>query len=217
MKDTRIKLNLGCGVAMLKGWINVDKYVSVEDVKKGVKEKNPFYSQAIIQPGSKFVQADIKEMPFPDNYADVVEMHEVIEHLPIREVLPALKEIYRVMKPGATFLFDCPSFDGLVLEWLEFSLLDFNLNRYISISETFFGNQAHDGEFHKCPFNLKSLNYFLVVAGFKEGRFEIAKRGTVSVPVGEIGPILRKHLKKFYKKGSVSYVRNDTLIITVKK
>ena len=55
-----IKVNLGCGDKVLKGWINIDKYYPA----KGV------------------IKADItKKLPFKDNSVDLFLLDNVLEHL----------------------------------------------------------------------------------------------------------------------------------------
>lgn len=46
----------------------------------------------------RFETANIYELPFPDNTFDAVFSHAVVEHL--RDPLKALREQYRVLKPG---------------------------------------------------------------------------------------------------------------------
>ncbi len=52
-------------------------------------------------PKTQFICADIKELPFKDNYFDGVWCSAVLLHLEtIEDVKKALKEMYRVLKPG---------------------------------------------------------------------------------------------------------------------
>jgi ubiquinone/menaquinone biosynthesis C-methylase UbiE len=48
-----------------------------------------------------------EEMPFADGYFDVVIVNEVLEHIADQDA--ALREIYRVLKPGGKFLLFCPN------------------------------------------------------------------------------------------------------------
>jgi SAM-dependent methyltransferase len=49
-----------------------------------------------------FIKADISQLPFPDNYADVVTLRFVVEHLSSPD---DLKEVLRVLKPNGRLLF----------------------------------------------------------------------------------------------------------------
>jgi len=149
-----IKLNLGSGSYFAKGYINVDKFV---------EEMNP-------KKGDKFVEGDILHLPFRRNYADLVEAHQVIEHISIKDQIPAYKEIYRVMKKGAKLQIDVPSFNGLCLEWLGMELRtgnQFNPAIWYDRAEEFYGIQVHEGEYHRCPQTPNWIAYCLREAGFK--------------------------------------------------
>lgn len=49
-------------------------------------------------------QADAKKLPFPSAHFDRVLMFDVVEHLHPWELDVALKEVYRVLKPGGIFI-----------------------------------------------------------------------------------------------------------------
>lgn len=75
-----IVLNLGCGFKKGYGMINVDAYeVCKPDL---VHNLNVF------------------PYPFPTNYADVIYMHHVLEHIP--DWWGAFCECVRILKPGGT-------------------------------------------------------------------------------------------------------------------
>ena len=73
-----VKLNLGCGIIKLKGYINCDLSPEV----------NP----------DKVVDLE-KPLPFKTNSVDEIIAHHVIEH--VENVIPLLQEMYRVCKKGA--------------------------------------------------------------------------------------------------------------------
>jgi predicted SAM-dependent methyltransferase len=202
-----IKLNLGSGAHLKKGFINVDKFMTEEQIrgKKGV------FKNSIVEKGAKFVQSDIIKMPFPDNYADYVEMNQVIEHFPIRATVTYMKEVYRVMKKGAKLNITCPSFSGVAASWLEMiANPPFNPIEYIDIAEVIYGNQMGDGESHKCPFTPEFVNYILTAAGFKQGKIFIARKGSKISLVKWLTPI-----KSIHSKDAV--FRNDNLIVEAVK
>jgi len=205
-KKGQVWLNLGCGIFIRKDFINVDKYIDIEKLK--VKQGG--YANAIYQKGAKFVKADIKEMPFPDNYADYVEMLNVVEHFPLKEVMLYLKEVYRVMKPGAKLIILTNSMNGLCAEWLQIAVQPpIDMERYINVAEEIYGNQAggaNGGEIHMCPFTYEFLNLILAESGFKEGIIGIIKQGTPVPTIGTVKPITKN-----------SVCRNDLLYAEVKK
>lgn len=56
--------------------------------------------------GIKTIMMDVTKMAFPDNYFDAVICTHVLEH--IREDRKAMKELYRVMKPGGWAILNTP-------------------------------------------------------------------------------------------------------------
>lgn len=189
----QIKLNLGCGIVLHKGWVNVDNFFTLEDLIDGAKTKKGLWRFAEIPKGAEFVQGDIHKLPFPDNYADYALLDNVIEHVPYREVPGVLAEIRRVLKPGGTLKVITPDMDALVLQWLKVSLLPFDYERYIETLRPIVGGQEQVGEFHQCLFTLDSLNYSLALAGFTEGQLLRCKKGDLCEPDG-VG--LRESVKK---------------------
>jgi SAM-dependent methyltransferase len=87
-----IKLNLGCGKHLLQGWINVDAVA-----REGLKTEY-----------TPDVTADVRALPFADDYADEAMAIHVIEHFYVWEVPDLLKEWRRVLKPGGRLVLECP-------------------------------------------------------------------------------------------------------------
>ena len=86
-----IKLNLGCGLRKLEGFINIDNRSEV----------------------SPDLLCDITEgLPYPDNSVDRVRAHDILEHVALGKTVPLIEEIYRVLRPGGVFEHYTPSTDG---------------------------------------------------------------------------------------------------------
>jgi SAM-dependent methyltransferase len=199
-----VRLNLGSGIHLRRDFINVDKYYTREQIAS----KSGFFINAIVEEGAEYVQADIKELPFEDNYADYVELMNTIEHFPMRHVVEYMKEIHRVMKPGAALVLVTNNMTGLALDWLHMVTTAFDLERYVSVSETIYGNQGGDseGELHRVPFTTDFLNHVLVQAGFKDGKLYLVPEGMPMPKIGTIEPI-----------DKTAVARNDLLIAEVTK
>ena len=164
-----IKLNLGSGSQLAKGYINVDKMFTPESLKVNRDKNGVLFEESIQYKNVKFVQADILDLPFKNNFADLVEAHQVLEHLKIRDLIPALKEIRRVMKKGARFMFSTPNFDGLCLEWLGMEMRSMNtigVQTWLDRAEEFYGIQVNEGEEHRCPITPNWIVFCLNQAGF---------------------------------------------------
>lgn len=72
-----MKLNLGCGRDIRKGWVNIDQHEA---------------------PGVNMVLDISKPLPFPDGSVEEVYASHVLEHILHWEQV--VKEIHRVLKPG---------------------------------------------------------------------------------------------------------------------
>jgi SAM-dependent methyltransferase len=55
------------------------------------------------------VQADVQNLPFPDEKFDGVVAFSILEHLKRDELERALGEVARVLEPGGRFLVGCPA------------------------------------------------------------------------------------------------------------
>lgn len=107
------KLNLGCGLKKLEGYINVD-------------------NRAECQP-EVVCDLNIFPYPFPDSYFSEILLDHVIEHL--NDPLDVLQELYRISTSGAKIIINCPHFSG---NWvhpghksaISVHLFDFLSNQY---------------------------------------------------------------------------------------
>jgi len=90
--DGAVKLNLGCGLRKLEGYINIDNRPEVEP---------------------DFV-CDLSEgFPWDDNSIDEVRAYDFLEHIRAGQpVVDLIEEIYRVLKPGGIFESFTPSTDS---------------------------------------------------------------------------------------------------------
>lgn len=174
--DKKIRLNLGSGIFLRSGYINVDIY----DINDIMSREGAFV-EAKIEEGAEYVQADIKHMPFDNEYADYVEMNDVIEHFSFRHVIDALTEVKRVMKTGAKLFLATINMDALALDWVQQSMLvTFDMVRYSEVTQGIYGNQLAPAEFHRCPFNPKFLDAVLTTVGFRDGSMYTLPKGTKS-------------------------------------
>ncbi|WOE70034.1 class I SAM-dependent methyltransferase [Hydrogenimonas thermophila] len=92
-----ICLDIGSGNSPYKRYLKVDKYISIDK-----KE-----TQAVAYKQNEHqIEADIKKLPFDNNYADTVLLNQVLEHIDDYE--QALSEVHRVLKKDGTFVISVP-------------------------------------------------------------------------------------------------------------
>jgi predicted SAM-dependent methyltransferase len=187
-----IKLNLGCGNHILpKPWINVDSH----DFK--------------VEKGLNFVKADICHLPFDKEYADYVLCDNVLEHLSQEDVVMALYEIRRVLKKGGKAVIIVPNFTGIAEEWLNFAKhgrYEFLAHKHFS--EIIFGNQMHEGEYHRSAFYPPQVNALLQAVGFHNFELLGLKAGASMDSLNGIDGIIAP---------AGHAIRNEMIIIKIQK
>ena len=135
-----IRLNLGCGDLIMKGWVNVDLYCELADVK-----------------------SDVRKLPFPDEYADEIYSSHVIEHFHFKEAFEVLKEWRRVLKPGGMITLETPDLYASCKKFVE-SDNDTRLGLYAHFfSEAWRG----PGFYHLFLYTEEQLRWTLEVCEFK--------------------------------------------------
>ena len=177
----KIRLNLGAGIKPIKGFINVDKHDF----------------------GKCYIKADVRKLPFKDNYADYILASEILEHIPLKDLNNTLREWVRVLKPGGRMVIKCPDFDALAQEWLE---TPFSPEGYGNLAQGIYGNQITDEEFHVAPINRQFLNYYL--SGLKlKGKIGVFPKGCKEVGY----PGIKANPDRIYRFGEVHADVNKTL------
>jgi len=85
LPESSVKVNLGCGKVVLKGFINVDFYGNNYDIK---------------------CDMNITPYPFKDNSVDFILCDHSLEHIKEQELF--WEEVYRILKPGAKIMIGVP-------------------------------------------------------------------------------------------------------------
>lgn len=148
-----VNVNLGCGTHIVPStpsekWINIDSYIGADT--------------------PDFLQGDCREIPLESKSVDYLLADNVFEHLAMCDVVPALHEVRRVLKKGGRAVIIVPDFKAAAESWLKFDWNSaFNPHFYHYESEVIYGNQMHEGEFHKTPFCAGYFSFVLKVAGFR--------------------------------------------------
>ncbi|MDB9319774.1 MULTISPECIES: class I SAM-dependent methyltransferase [Cyanophyceae] len=108
--DSKI-LEIGCGTGGSASYINeCQEYIGTDLSEVAISQANIDYGK---KSNFKFVEMDAMKLQFEEERFDVVIAREVIEHLP--NPINCIKEAFRVLKTGGTFVVTSPNRDSLHL------------------------------------------------------------------------------------------------------
>lgn len=98
-------LDIGCGVGNLFNIVSskVD-YFGIDVSEEAIQKARSNYGEK-----SKFKIYNGTDIPFPDNFFDVVSSLEMIEHLPKQQHSIFIKEVTRLTKPGGMIVISTPN------------------------------------------------------------------------------------------------------------
>jgi len=134
------KLNLGCGDDILEGWINIDAYNPIAQVK-----------------------ADVSSLPYDDNFADVILASHVIEHFHFHDGFKVINEWKRVLKPDGKLIIETPD---LLETCKEFVALP--EGEKCNLYGHFFASPWVSGQTHYFLYTETQLKWTLEQCGFKD-------------------------------------------------
>ena len=100
-------LDLGCGIGNnLSTLLRFFDYIIACDISREALEHA---ERRFKNPRINFVQADIKTLPFKDNFFDIIICTEVLEH--VDDIKQARNELFRVLKKeNGYFIVSCPNY-----------------------------------------------------------------------------------------------------------
>jgi len=105
------------------------------------------------------VKADMLDLPYDDGSIEEIHCAHALEHLAAAEIHPALAEWLRVLQPGGKLTVSVPNMDFIAAVWLHGG------DRAYA-HQLVFGNQLHEGEFHKSGWRPGDMKVDLEGAGF---------------------------------------------------
>lgn len=170
-----MKVNLGSGLAVAPGWINVDGSLNALFAScprmihavlyraSGARVYYTFPQYHSILKGSRFVFHDLSyNVPFFDNTIDGVFSSHFIEHLSHHDSCQLIGEIYRVLKPGGRVRLSVPDLN-YVLSLYTCGEKERMLRDYF-----FVDSQGSYYARHKYMYDFDMLKNILAEKGFKE-------------------------------------------------
>lgn len=145
-------LDAGCGISTWATDTMRKKYKisGVDGEPDAITLCNKLYKGSDYRVGDLYNLKDYKK-----NTYDAIVMREVIEHFITPE--KAVKEIFRILKPGGLYLLTTPNYDSLLLHTIEHTY-----NRFFGGPCKPYKDDVHPSKFR--PHTLRSLleKYFIV-------------------------------------------------------
>lgn len=137
-----MKLNLGCGSDIRKGYINIDirKLPNVDLV----------------------LDIEHNKLPYTDESVEEILAKDIIEHFSFRNIRNVLKEWYRVLKKGGILIIQTPDFERIADKFFKGEI-----NGWYELSYWLFGAQDHQENTHKAIFTKSELKKLLEEIGFE--------------------------------------------------
>ena len=123
-KNPVVKLHIGCGPRILKGWINIDAIYQKHDNPNYTEQYfKDFYPKKIRGDKNDFILLDINKfgLPFKNNSVDIIFNEDFIEHLSQRNQIAFLNESLRVLKKGGVHRINTPNLLSSMREHSNFS------------------------------------------------------------------------------------------------
>lgn len=136
------------------------------DIGAGANRRDTDYKTVDLYFEGADYKAPMWEIPLPDASVEAIWAEHCLEHIPMAKVPPTLKEWHRLLRPDCRAIVSVPNLDYVAKYWLTGG------DRAWA-EMMMFGNQMHEGEFHKCGFTAALLRADLEAAGFKVLRVEI--------------------------------------------
>jgi predicted SAM-dependent methyltransferase len=149
-----VKLNLGCGLDIRRGYINID-----------VRRTGP--NVLVMDLEREFLR------PFPDESAEEVVCKDFLEHLSWRVVEDFLRDVHRVLRRGGRLLIQCPDLEAIAKKViLDPSFKYGGLEGWRAISFWVYGAQDYPENAHRAGFTQPTMRALLERVGFKVERLE---------------------------------------------
>lgn len=114
------RLNIGCGLVVADGWVNVDEkaYREWPDRHRGQRYPRPSDFDAGPWIANPLGHMGAAGLPWADESFAGAVSHHVLQMVPWPHLVPWLAEVRRVLEPGATLRLSVPDLMGAVGAYL---------------------------------------------------------------------------------------------------
>jgi predicted SAM-dependent methyltransferase len=170
-----VKVNIGCGLAVAPGWINVDGSFNalvatwprpLHRLVYRFSGTRRYYSEAEfcrLLGDHRFIHHDLSYgLPFADGTLDFVYSSHFIEHLFRKDARFLFKEMYRALKPGGMIRISIPD--------LAYAISLYQSGRKEKMLSSYFFVEDDDSYYarHKYMYDFDMLTAVLKEVGFQD-------------------------------------------------
>lgn len=169
-----VKVNLGCGLSVAPGWINIDGSPNaiaanlpkqLHKISYRISGAHQYYSletYCSILGESEFIHHDLSYgIPLDDNTADFVYTSHFIEHLDRAVATRLLADVWRVLKPQGVLRVGVPD---LAMAWVMYQRGE----KERMLNDYFFIDGATGYSMHRYLYDYDMLSSLLSQLGFVE-------------------------------------------------
>ena len=184
-RDGLVKVNLGCGLAVAKGWINVDASLNAlvaswprtaHKLLYRLSGSNRYYSleqYCDLLGNHVFMHHDLSHsIPLKDQSADFIYSSHFLEHLFQRDAERLLTDCHRALKPGGIFRVSIPDLAYAISLYVrgekEKMLADYF---FVEDKDSFLARHKYMYDFELLKALLEKIGFSQVVrCAYQEGR-----------------------------------------------
>jgi predicted SAM-dependent methyltransferase len=113
-----MNVQYGCGLFAPRGWINFDASPTLRLQKIPILGRLITRKHVVFPANVKYGDI-VAGLPVHDDTCDAVYCSHVLEHLALQEVECALRNTFRILKPGGIFRLVLPDFEFAVKQYLN--------------------------------------------------------------------------------------------------
>ncbi len=173
--DSIVKVNLGCGLAVAPGWINIDGSLNalvatlpawIHKIAYRLTGAKNYYSEKeylCLLRNNRFVHHDLSYgLPISDSSVDILYSSHFIEHLFRNDAINLLKESFRVLKPKGILRVSVPD--------LEYAISLYSNGEKEKMLSAYFFVDDDDSYYarHKYMYDYSMISGILKNVGFKD-------------------------------------------------